>query len=177
MQKTIDIAQLPEGGMGIKLISQIADDIQYTRTQDNKNCLVISKNYEPTSVNHQSKSQAKNVLGRLSCFRENHQFTPFNSDQVRHRKLKLTVNSELNAVETILDWYGQIQNLPIPRQVLQLGQIALIEAFTNVVRHAHLDLPDSTPVDMELTVSNNCLEMIIWDYGQPFDLEGKLKEL
>jgi serine/threonine-protein kinase RsbW len=100
-----------------------------------------------------------------------------NRTKSRYRNLRLTVNSDLNSVEQILEWYGQLQHLPIPQQVWQLGQIALVEAFTNVVRHAHKGLSQSTPVDLEITVSNHRLDMKIWDYGQPFDLEAKLKEV
>jgi len=100
-----------------------------------------------------------------------------NRTKSRYRNLRLTVNSDLNSVEQILEWYGQLQHLPIPQQVWQLGQIALVEAFTNVVRHAHKGLSQSTPVDLEITVYNHRLDMKIWDYGQPFDLESKLKEV
>ena len=33
------------GGRGIRLMYAIADDISYTRTSDNRNCLLITKNY------------------------------------------------------------------------------------------------------------------------------------
>ncbi|MEQ9667517.1 ATP-binding protein [Coleofasciculus sp. G2-EDA-02] len=176
------IEQLPEGGMGIKIISQIADDIRYTRTQDNKNCLFISKVYEQEPVKLLPKCHQKNLLARLLCFCRRLTLilgNYFRKKRIksRYRNLKLTVNSDLNAVEQILDWYGQIQHLPIPQQVWQLGQIALVEAFTNVVRHAHKGLSKSTPVELEITVSNHRLDMKIWDYGQPFDLDAKLKEL
>jgi serine/threonine-protein kinase RsbW len=38
-------------------------------------------------------------------------------------------------------------------------------------------LPSETPIELEVTVFNDSLEMRIWDYGQPFDLEAKLSEL
>ncbi|MGD1715094.1 ATP-binding protein [Hydrocoleum sp. CS-953] len=37
------------GGRGIKLMYAIADNISYTRTSDNRNCLLIAKNYLPYS--------------------------------------------------------------------------------------------------------------------------------
>ena len=180
MQHTIE--QLPEGGMGIKIISQIADEIRYIRTRDQKNCLFISKVYDQNPVKTLPKCQQKNLFARLVCLCRRLILTLVNSYRnksikPRYRNLKLTVNSDLNAVERILEWYGQLQDLPIPQQVWQLGQIALVEAFTNVVRHAHKGLSKSTPVELEITVSNHRLDMKIWDYGQPFDLEAKLREL
>jgi serine/threonine-protein kinase RsbW len=182
MQMPNTLEQLPEGGMGIKIISQIADEIRYIRTRDHKNCLFISKAYDQEAVKRLPKCHQKNLFARLICFCQRLILMLVNSyrrnrAKSRYRNLRLTVNSDLNSVEQILEWYGQLQHLPIPQQVWQLGQIALVEAFTNVVRHAHKGLSQSTPVDLEITVYNHRLDMKIWDYGQPFDLESKLKEV
>ena len=56
------------------------------------------------------------------------------------------------------------------------GQLAVAEGFTNAVRHAHKGLPLETPIKLEVTVFNERLEIKIWDYGQPFDLEARVKE-
>jgi serine/threonine-protein kinase RsbW len=40
------IDQLAEGGRGLKLMWQIADELSYTRTLDGRNCLWLSKSYE-----------------------------------------------------------------------------------------------------------------------------------
>jgi serine/threonine-protein kinase RsbW len=50
------------------------------------------------------------------------------------------------------------------------------EAFTNAVRHAHKNLPRETPFELEITVFNERLEIKIWDWGEPFDFQPKLKE-
>jgi serine/threonine-protein kinase RsbW len=50
------------------------------------------------------------------------------------------------------------------------------EAFTNAVRHAHKNLPRETRIDLEITVFNARLEIKIWDWGELFDLQAKLKE-
>jgi serine/threonine-protein kinase RsbW len=52
----------------------------------------------------------------------------------------------------------------------------VVEGFTNAVRHAHKNLPRSTPIDLEITVFNERLEIKIWDLGKPFDFKAKLKE-
>jgi serine/threonine-protein kinase RsbW len=50
------------------------------------------------------------------------------------------------------------------------------EAFTKAVRHAHKNLPIESPIDLEITVFNDRLEIKIWDRGEPFDFQAKLKE-
>ncbi|MGD1809148.1 ATP-binding protein [Dapis sp. BLCC M126] len=44
------------GGRGIKLMYAIADDISYTRTSDNRNCLLIVKKYWPCSPEENDSS-------------------------------------------------------------------------------------------------------------------------
>ncbi|MEG4086414.1 ATP-binding protein [Microcoleus sp. POL10_C6] len=66
--------------------------------------------------------------------------------------------------------------LRIPEAVLQQCKLATIEGFTNAVRHAHKNLPLETPINLEITVFNERLEVNIWDMGEPFDLQAKLIE-
>ena len=68
--------------------------------------------------------------------------------------------------------------MPILPQPLQSQcQLAFVEGFTNAVRHAHQHLPPTTPIELELKVFPDCLEMRIWDQGEPFDLQSKLEAL
>ncbi|NJK99381.1 MAG: anti-sigma regulatory factor [Spirulinaceae cyanobacterium RM2_2_10] len=53
-------------------------------------------------------------------------------------------------------------------------QIALAEGFTNAVRHAHRTLPTLTPIDIEIQLWSDYLEMRIGDRGAPFDLRSRL---
>jgi len=50
------------------------------------------------------------------------------------------------------------------------------QALTNAVRHAHKNLPRETPIELEITVFNERLEIKIWDREEPFDFQAKLKE-
>jgi serine/threonine-protein kinase RsbW len=95
----------------------------------------------------------------------------------RLQKIFLQANTDLHAVDQVLNWYEQLENLPIPRTAWWQCRLALVEGFTNAVRHAHKGLPLETPIELEVTVFNERLEIRIWDYGQPFDLEAKLSEL
>lgn len=167
MSKNID--ELPEGGMGLKIMSTLADNLSYRRSYDDKNCLSIVKKYEKKSI------QKRGILERLNWFKDKGHTTQDSDTPLE--KIHLQVNSELQALEQVLDWYEQLKNQPIPQQVFQQCQLVLAEGFTNVVRHAHQGLPSETPIELEVTVFKESLEIRIWDYGQPFDLEAKVNEL
>lgn len=85
--------------------------------------------------------------------------------------------SDLNALDRVLSWFGEFYELSIPRKVWLQCELALAEWFTNVVRYAHKDLPSETPIDIAVTLFDECLEIRIWDCGQPFDLEEYFKNL
>ena len=57
---TDNIDEIPAGGVGIKIIGKIADDLSYTRTSDSRNCLFIVKSYQkPGLVQPQNWTQAR----------------------------------------------------------------------------------------------------------------------
>jgi serine/threonine-protein kinase RsbW len=70
----------------------------------------------------------------------------------------------------------QLAALPIPQAVLHQCQLVVSEAFTNAVRHTHKNLPRKTPIELEITVFNEGLEIKIWDWGEPFDFKAKWEE-
>jgi len=51
-------------------------------------------------------------------------------------------------------------------------QLALVEGFTNAVRHAHEKLPADMEIEIEIAVLEGRLELRIWDWGPPFDLQA-----
>ena len=55
--------------------------------------------------------------------------------------------------------------------------LVLVEVFTNVVSYAHEGLAEDTPVDIEISIheTDKFLELRIWDYGEPFDLEAQIE--
>ncbi|NEP13475.1 MAG: ATP-binding protein [Symploca sp. SIO2C1] len=85
--------------------------------------------------------------------------------------------SDLKALDQILSWFDQLSQPYIPRKVCLQCQLALAEGFTNAVRHAHKDLSGDLSVDIEVTIAPQCLELRIWDWGPPFDLEGRIRQL
>jgi serine/threonine-protein kinase RsbW len=95
-------------------------------------------------------------------------------DQLRV-KSHLQVATDLTALTAVLEWLEKIALPLIPHHLWWECQLILNEGFTNAVRHAHHNLPPTTPIDLEITVFTNSLEILIWDYGQPFNLEEKLQ--
>lgn len=89
----------------------------------------------------------------------------------------LQVETDLEALKEVLPWFEQFTASLLSQEMRLQCQIALVEGFTNAVRHAHRQLPQATPIELELTAFPDCLEMRIWDWGQRFDLHAKLHSL
>jgi len=61
-----NIDEFPSGGVGIKIIGKIADELSYTRTSDNRKCLFIVKYYQkPGLVQPQNRLKLVFLSGRL----------------------------------------------------------------------------------------------------------------
>jgi serine/threonine-protein kinase RsbW len=93
------------------------------------------------------------------------------------RSDRIVVNSDINALTQVLDWFAQFNAPPLTYELWWFCQLVLAEGFTNAVRHAHRDLPATTPITVEVQVFSDRIEMRIWDQGLGFDLNGKLQEL
>ncbi|MGB7440962.1 MAG: ATP-binding protein [Coleofasciculaceae cyanobacterium] len=93
------------------------------------------------------------------------------------KQSNLHVETDLNAVAEVLQWFEQFSSKLLPEQFCWQTQIALVEGFTNAVRHAHQHLPKKTVIELELKLFENYLEIRIWDWGKPFDLSEKLQTL
>jgi len=70
----------------------------------------------------------------------------------------------------------ELAALPIPEAVFHQCILAVSEALTNAVRHAHKNRPRESPIEHQITVVNQRLELKIGNWGEPFDLKAKLKE-
>ncbi|MEG4440988.1 ATP-binding protein [Microcoleus sp. AT9_B5] len=180
MSNSID--QLAEGGRGIKLMWQIADELSYTRTLDGRNCLSLSKTYEVEGRNRSQNIKNASVLDGLMNLlntwdwqTETQQQEELHETFVKH--ISLQVNTDVNALTQVLLWFEQLQDLSLPNEVWCKFQLALAEGFTNAVRHAHKNLPVETPLQLEITVFNGRLELKVWDCGPCFDFDAKLKEI
>ncbi|PZU94257.1 MAG: ATP-binding protein [Pseudanabaena sp.] len=92
------------------------------------------------------------------------------------QKYHIQLNSDIYALSKLQGWFQQFQKL-LPKQAWMQCNLVLVEVFTNVVSYAHEKLPEETPIDIELDIFANerCLQLKIWDYGQPFDLETEIE--
>lgn len=89
----------------------------------------------------------------------------------------LQVNTDLDALAQVLEWFDQFSAPPTPPQTWMQCQLALAEGFTNAVRHAHDGQPMELPIDLEGLVFEDRLEIRIWDRGSPFDLDERLNRM
>ena len=92
------------------------------------------------------------------------------------KQYHLRVKTELKALKEVLQWFEGLVFPLVPQKMGWQCEVALVEAFTNAVRHAHQNLPETTPIDLEVELLPNFLEMRIWDQGQPFDIQAKLRK-
>lgn len=88
---------------------------------------------------------------------------------------KIEVKSDLKAVDLVLLQFNKIYHNTIHQQDWLQCQLALVEGFTNVVRHAHQNLPASTPIRIAIAIDSVKMTISIWDYGKPFDLKNFIK--
>lgn len=93
------------------------------------------------------------------------------------KQSRLQVETDLEAVTEVLPWFDQFTASFLPQQAQWQCEVALVEGFTNAVRHAHRHLSPNTVIELELALFTHCLEMRIWDQGEPFDLLSKLDSL
>ncbi|XZN92263.1 MAG: ATP-binding protein [Microcoleus sp.] len=179
MSTSID--ELAEGGRGIKLMWQIADKLSYTRTCEGRNCLLLSKSYDAEGrVRHKTNQKASALDGLLN-FLNRWDWLDIEQqeevlDDIPVRTLNLEVNTDLNDVTKVFELFEQLQDLSFPSETWYALQLAVVEGFTNAVRHAHKNLPVETPIQLEVMVFHGRLEFLIWDCGVYFDLDAKITE-
>lgn len=92
-----------------------------------------------------------------------------------HHSLELI--SDLAQVDQLLDWFNSLCPATVSSSDWLRLQLALVEAFTNAVRHAHRDRPRETPIHIELLIADQGVELHLWDWGHPFDLESRIRAL
>ena len=87
------------------------------------------------------------------------------------------VETDIKALTSVMEWLENIVLPMIPADFRWQCELIFTEGFTNVVRHAHQNLPPTTLIDLEVKVFADYLEIRIWDRGQPFNLEAKLHSI
>jgi serine/threonine-protein kinase RsbW len=89
----------------------------------------------------------------------------------------LAVASDLDAMDTVLGWFEGIPHADVPSLLWLQGQMALVEGFTNAVRHAHADLDPPPDVQLSVSLSDGEFSLEVTDHGRPFDLASALAQL
>lgn len=84
--------------------------------------------------------------------------------------------SRLEELPSIQTWFEGCMSGLTHEQQNQL-QLAIAEAFTNAVRHAHRNLDERTPIELHVIQRQTLVELEVWDRGQPFDLMGRLTKI
>lgn len=93
-------------------------------------------------------------------------------------KTELHIPSDLKFLTIVENWLlGSLElelggSVEWPRQSNRL-RLALVEAYSNVVRHAHKGQPH-IPVLIRLELKERDIALEIWDHGQGFDLSTYL---
>jgi serine/threonine-protein kinase RsbW len=94
------------------------------------------------------------------------------------RKINLQVKTDLAVAQQVLSWFDELNQPPIPdKEIWYKCQTLLWEGFANIAEHAHKGLPPETLIEIEAVRFEQQIEIRIWDYGSPFDLEKKLQEI
>jgi serine/threonine-protein kinase RsbW len=91
-------------------------------------------------------------------------------------QINLSVNTDLGVLSNVLSWFNKINIPPIAnQQIWWQCQTLLVEGFTNIVEHAHKNLPKETPIDIEVLRSDKYINIYIYYQGKYFDLEQQLQ--
>jgi serine/threonine-protein kinase RsbW len=93
------------------------------------------------------------------------------------KKSTFTVKGDLKALDQLLQYFDRLYQPWIPKKDWLQCQLALAEGFTNAVRHAHKNLSPEIPIEVEIILNQQSIEMRIWDCGSYFDLDGYLKNV
>lgn len=92
-------------------------------------------------------------------------------------KIQLQINTGITDSEQVLSWFEQLnQPLVVSEDIWWQCQTLLQEGFMNIVEHAHKNLPNNTPIDIEAARLDTSIEIRIWSYGERFNMEEKLRE-
>jgi serine/threonine-protein kinase RsbW len=93
-------------------------------------------------------------------------------------RTELHVPSDLRFLSVVEQWLLNSLELELGQEVNWQNhsnrlRLVMVEAYSNVVRHAHRDQPH-IPVLIRLKLEQRDLQLEIWDQGQGFDLSTYL---
>ncbi|MBD2260206.1 ATP-binding protein [Pseudanabaena sp. FACHB-2040] len=93
-------------------------------------------------------------------------------------RTELKIPSDLKFLSVVESWLleslaTELKESETWPQLSTRLRLALVEAYSNVVRHAHKDNPE-TPVILRLTLDQRSVTLEIWDSGQGYDTDTYL---
>ncbi|MDJ0715383.1 MAG: ATP-binding protein [Prochloraceae cyanobacterium] len=101
-------------------------------------------------------------------------FKPTKQKEKLIKQFRLQVKTELEDLNLIFDWFRKNAQTILSEQSYWQCQVALAEGFSNTVKYAHQNLSPTTPIDLEINVFANYLEIRIWDWGEEFNLKNTM---
>jgi serine/threonine-protein kinase RsbW len=93
------------------------------------------------------------------------------------QQASLQTETDIDAIAIVTEWFQQFQYPPLSQTHWMEAQLALIEGFTNAVLHAHNQLAQQTPIELNAQLCTDCFQFSIWDYGVAYDFEATLQRL
>ncbi len=146
---------------GLQVLKILSDELTYVCNREGLggNALILVKHLEPPSAS------AMDRVIRASRSTLRREFTD---------TIKLEAPSKVHAIAVVEEFLEAVWQDLAPRSTdphfgMHMG-VMLLEAITNVVKHAHQDTPESR-IPIEMTVANERLTLKVLDYGPGFDLE------
>lgn len=97
-------------------------------------------------------------------------------EKLTKQKNHLQVPSDLEYNAEVLSWFDRLPHGTIDNETWIKCKTALAEGWTNAARHGHKDLPRETPIDIEVAILPQSIEIKIFDRGPGFYFAGKLQE-
>jgi serine/threonine-protein kinase RsbW len=85
------------------------------------------------------------------------------------------VSTNLGELARILEWFQSLEQASVTDEDWMQCQIALAEGFTNVVTHAHREMPSETPIEIDIDFYVGQIEMRIWDRGPSFQIKERIQ--
>jgi serine/threonine-protein kinase RsbW len=85
--------------------------------------------------------------------------------------------SRLEETQALLDWISQVQPPSLDPLVWVQAQTALVEGFTNAVRHAQGAMASPPPIEVDVAIGADQLRIRIRDRGPFFDIRAVWRSL
>ncbi len=94
-----------------------------------------------------------------------------------HKQAHLVLGSQIKELDRVLDWFQEVGANALSEAASYQCQLLLSEGFSNAVVHAHQGKPSDTPIEIQIRLSDDRVEILIWDRGEGFDLLDRLRML